>query len=62
MKKLLIVAMTLVMAVGFSFAETDQKQIMKERQEIAKMAKAELKTKVDKTTQKEAKRLAKEGW
>lgn len=54
--------MTLVMAVGFSFAETDQKQIMKERQEIAKMAKAELKTKVDKTTQKEAKRLAKEGW
>lgn len=56
-------AMALLIATGVSFAETnDQKQIRKERQEVRKMAKTELKAKVDKTTKKEAKRLAKEGW
>lgn len=56
-------AMALLIATGVSFAETnDQKQIRKERQEVRKMAKSELKAKVDKTTKKEAKRLKKEGW
>lgn len=56
-------AMALLIATGVSFAETnDQKQIRKERQEVRKMAKTELKAKVDKTTKKEAKRLKKEGW
>ena len=63
MKKFLMAAMCLIMATSVSFAETsEQKQIRKERQEVRKMAKAELKAKVDKTTKKEAKRLAKEGW
>lgn len=63
MKKLMMVAMSLIVAVSVSFAETsEQKQIRKERQEVRKMAKKELDAKVDKTTKKEAKRLKKEGW
>ena len=63
MKKLMMVAMSLIMVTSFSFAETStQKEIRKERQEIRKLAKAELKQKVDKSVKKEAKRLAKEGW
>lgn len=63
MKKFMMVAMSLIMAVSVSFAETSQqKEIRKERQEIRKLAKAELKQKVDKSVKKEAKRLAKEGW
>lgn len=63
MKKLFMVAMSLVMVLNVSFAETsEQKEIRRERQEIRKLAKAELKQKVDKSVKKEAKRLAKEGW
>lgn len=63
MKKFLMAAMCLIVATSVSFAETsEQKQIRQERQEVRKMAKAELKAKVDKTTKKEAKRLTKEGW
>ncbi len=63
MKKLMMVAMSLIMVASVSFAETStQKEIRKERQEIRKLAKAELKQKVDKSVKKEAKRLAKEGW
>lgn len=64
MKKLLMVAMALIVACGCVFADraNDQKQIYKERAEIRKMAKKELKTKVDKITKKEARRLTKEGW
>lgn len=58
-----MVAMTLIMVSNVSFAETSTLQeIRKERQEIRKMAKAELKQKTDKSVKKEAKRLAKEGW
>lgn len=58
-----MVAMSLIMVASVSFAETStQKEIRKERQEIRKLAKAELKQKVDKSVKKEAKRLAKEGW
>ena len=63
MKKLMMVAMSLIMVASVSFAETStQKEIRKERQEIRKLAKAELKQKVDKSVKKEAKRLTKEGW
>lgn len=61
MKKLMLAAMTLIIAVSGIMAQ-DAKQIRKERQEVRKMAQAELKSKVDKATKKEAKRLAKEGW
>ena len=61
MKKVLFVAMALLIAYSASFAQ-DAKEIMKERQEIKKMAKKELSARVDKATKKEAKRLAKEGW
>lgn len=63
MKKIMMVAMTLIVACGLAFADKDeQKELNKERQEIRKLAKSELKAKVDKNTKKEAKRLAKEGW
>ena len=64
MKKLLTVAMALIVACTASFAESksDQKVIRKERQEIRKLAKKELDAKVDKAAKKEAKRLQKEGW
>ena len=61
MKKALFLAMALLIACSASFAQ-DAKEIMKERQEIKKMAKKELSARVDKATKKEAKRLAKEGW
>ena len=63
MKKLFMVAMSLIMVASFSLAETStQKEIRKERQEIRKLAKKELTAKVDKVTKKEAKRYKKEGW
>ena len=57
MKKVLFLAMAMLIACSASFA-----QDAKERKEIQKMAKQELAAKVDKATKKEAKRLAKEGW
>ena len=64
MKKILMVAMALIVACSASFADnkSEQKQIRKDRQEIRKMAKKELTAKVDRVTKKEAKRLRKEGW
>ncbi|MGM9809837.1 MAG: hypothetical protein ACI30J_03085 [Paludibacteraceae bacterium] len=63
MKKLMMVAMSLIIACGAAFAQqSDAKQIRKERQEIKKLAKQELTSRVDKVTRKEAKRLKKEGW
>ena len=62
MKKLIMVAISLIIACGASFAETDVKEIRKERLEIRKLAKKELSAKVDKITKKEAKRLKREGW
>lgn len=58
-----MVAMSLIMACSAIMAQTfDAKQIRKERQEIKKLAKQELTSRVDKATRKEAKRLKKEGW
>lgn len=63
MKKIMMVAMALIVTCGLAFAnKNEQKELNKERQEIRKLAKSELKAKVDKNTKKEAKRLAKEGW
>ena len=61
MKKVLFLAMAMLVACNASFAQ-DAKEIMKERKAVQKMAKQELAAKVDKATKKEAKRLAKEGW
>ena len=62
MKKFIIVALAATVACCLSFAQTNAKDIRKERLEINKLAKKELSAKVDKTTKKEAKRLKKEGW
>lgn len=62
MKKFIIVVLAATVACGLSFAQTNAKEIRKERSEINKLAKKELSAKVDKTTKKEAKRLKKEGW
>jgi hypothetical protein len=65
MKKLMMVAMALIIACGSAFAQMDakeRKQLIKERQEVQKLAKKDLKAKVDGNTRKEAKRLKKEGW
>lgn len=61
MKKVLFLAMAMLVACNASFAQ-DAKEIMKERKTVQKMAKQELAAKVDKATKKESKRLAKEGW
>ena len=61
MKKIIMFAMAMLIACSSVFAQ-DVKEIRKERQEIKKMAKAELSARVDKTTKREAKRLKKEGW
>ena len=61
MKKVLFVALPMLIACSTSFAQ-DAKEIMKERKAVQKMARQELAAKVDKATKKEAKRLAKEGW
>lgn len=63
MKKLLMAVLALSVSCSIAFAEgKTAKEIRKERQEIRKMSKKELNTKVDKSIRKEAKRLAKEGW
>lgn len=62
MKKLLMVAISLIIACASSFAETDVKEIRKDRQEINRLAKKELTSLVSRVTKKEARRLKKEGW
>lgn len=62
MKKLIMVAMAVIVASVSCLAEPNAKEIRKERQEINKMAKKELSSKVDKIVKKEARRLKKEGW
>lgn len=65
MKKILSVAMALIVACSFTMAQENAKsakELRKERQEIQKLAKKDLKAKVDNTTKKEAKRLKKQGW
>ena len=61
MKKVLFLAMIMLMACSASFAQTEV-EIMRERQWIVKQTKQELDARVSKETKKEAKRLQKEGW
>ena len=61
MKKLFMVAMALIVACSVTMAQ-DTKELRKEREEIRKMAKSQLKEKVDKATKKEVKKMEKDGW
>lgn len=54
--------MSLIIAMSVAMAQTNQKQLHKERQEISKLSKKSLDARVSKATKKEAKRLKKEGW
>lgn len=63
MKKILMVAMALIVACSASFAESsDLKQIRKDRQAVRKMTKKELNEKASKDARKQAKVLKKQGW
>ena len=62
MKKFLTVAIAIIIATVACVAQTNASEILQERNKIKKLAKKELSARVDKTTRKEAKRLAKEGW
>lgn len=62
MKKLMMVAMALIMAVSASVYAQDAKEVRKQRQQVARLAKSELKEKASKEARKEAKGLEKEGW
>ncbi len=61
MKKLLFIALALVIANCGVFAQSS-KELAKERKELRKMAKSELNEKASKDARKEAKSLKKEGW
>lgn len=61
MKKILTVAMALIIACGAVMAQ-DAKEIRKQRKEVARLAKSEFKEKVSKDARKEAKKLTKEGY
>lgn len=61
MKKIFAVAMMLLVAVSSMNAQ-DQKQILKERHEIAKLSKKELNSRATKSARKAAKTYVKEGW
>ncbi len=61
MKKALVIAMALLLTAGAAVAQT-QKEIRKERAQIAKASKSELNQKASKAAQKDAKAYKKEGW
>lgn len=62
MKKLITVALALFIAISGAVNAQDAKEIRKQRREVAKLAKSELKEKASKDAQKEARKLTKEGW
>lgn len=64
MKKLFVYAMAVALAMPCAGVaqEKTQKEMKKERKEVAKMSRDDLNDKVSKATRKEAKRLKKEGW
>lgn len=62
MKKLMTLAMALLIAFSGALNAQDAKEVRKQRKEVAKLAKSELKEKASKDAQKEAKKLTKEGW
>lgn len=62
MKKSIVFALVLAMAVPCTTLAQMQKELNKERKEVVKQSKKELNAKVSRSTKKEAKRLQKEGW
>ena len=62
MKKLMMVAMALIIAVSGSLYAQDAKEIRKQRKEVARLAKSEMKDRASKDARKEAKKLEKEGY
>ena len=62
MKKLMTVAMALLIAVSGALNAQDAKEVRKQRKEVSRLAKSELKEKASKDARKEAKKLEKEGW
>lgn len=62
MKKSIVFALVLAMAVPCTTLAQTQKELNKERKEVVKQSKKELNAKVSRSTKKEAKRLQKEGW
>lgn len=54
--------MALFIAISGAVNAQDAKEIRKQRREVAKLAKSELKEKASKDAQKEARKLTKEGW
>lgn len=62
MKKLMMVAMALIIAVSGTMYAQDAKEIRKQRKEVARLAKSEMKDRASKDARKEAKKLEKEGW
>lgn len=61
MKKLLVLALTFAVGATALNAQT-QKEIAKERQQIAKLSKSELNDRASKAARKAAKEYVKEGW
>lgn len=61
MKKLLVIALAMVIGGSCAYAQT-QKELSKERKEIAKLSKSELNARAGKAARKAAKRYTKEGW
>ena len=62
MKKSIVFALVLAMAVPCTTLAQTQKELNKERKEVVKQSKKELNAKVSRSTKKEAKRLQKDGW
>ncbi|MEG0807803.1 MAG: hypothetical protein RR410_05555 [Alistipes sp.] len=61
MKKLFVIALAMFVGATSVYAQT-QKEITKERKEIAKLSKSELNSRASKAARKAAKEYAKEGW
>jgi hypothetical protein len=63
MKKLMMVAMALIVACSASFAEKSElQQLNKQRKELRKLDKKQLNERSSKAARKEAKKLKKAGW
>ncbi|MDR1120543.1 MAG: hypothetical protein LBM08_06455 [Dysgonamonadaceae bacterium] len=62
MKQIAVIIVAAFVATTTMSVAQNQKDIVKERKEIAKLSKSELNEKASKTARKEAKKYAKEGW
>lgn len=62
MKRSIVFALALAMAVPCTTLAQTQRELNKERKEVVKQSKKELNAKVSRATKKEAKRLQKDGW